>query len=89
MSACRAENSHSVTGGPVMPRYYFNLLDGRERIIDPDGVDLGTDQFPVEHVLRVLEELRAEEDPGVVDEWHGWRLEIVDTRGRRVHVVAL
>jgi hypothetical protein len=72
-----------------MPRYYFNLLDGRERIIDTDGVDLDIDQFPIEHVLRVLEELRTEERPEVVDKWVGWRLEIVDAQRRRVHVVAL
>jgi hypothetical protein len=74
---------------PMMPRYYFNLLDGRERIIDEDGVDLDTDQSPVEHVLRLLEELRTEERPEVVDEWVGWRLEIVDAQRRRLLVVAL
>jgi hypothetical protein len=81
---------YSIAGQvPVMPRYYFNLLDGRERIIDTDGLDLDIDQFPFEHVLRVLEELRTEEDPDVVDEWVGWRLEIVDAQGQIVRVVAL
>jgi hypothetical protein len=73
----------------MMPRYYLNLLDGRERIIDEDGVELETNQSPVEHVLRLLEELRTEERPDVVDGWGGWSLEIVDGHGRRLLVVAL
>lgn len=74
---------------PMMPRYYFNLLDGRERIADEDGADLETDQPLVEYVLRLLEEIRTEECPEVVNEWVGWSLEIVDARRRILLVVAL
>ena len=72
-----------------MPRYYFNLMDGRDHIIDPDGVDLGNEPFRLEDVLCALEELRSEERPEVVDEWQGWTLEIVDSQGRTIHVITL
>ena len=69
-------------------RYHFNLTDGREVIRDEDGIELSDIRIALVHAFETIEELRKE-DPATLDDWTGWRLEIMDDGGRTVHSIPL
>lgn len=69
-------------------RYYFNLTDGETMIRDEEGIVASSIQAAVVSAMEAVEELRAQ-DPSSSDEWHGWRLEIVDASGQAVQSLPL
>lgn len=73
---------------PVMPRYYFNIVRGVERIVDANGIELLNDELAAVAWTELLDEIRVEE-PDLFQEHEGWSLEIVDTDGRIVQLVPL
>jgi hypothetical protein len=72
----------------VAERYYFNLTNGAVMIRDEEGVEASSIQAAVISAMEAVEELRAQ-DPSNSDEWHGWRLEIVDASGQAVQSIPL
>ena len=40
-------------------------------------------------LLRLLQAIRTGEDPSLVEEWHGWSVEITDEAGRVVQVIVV
>jgi hypothetical protein len=71
-----------------MPRYYFNIVRGVERIVDANGIELLNDELAAVAWPDLLEEIRSEE-PDLFQEHEGWSLEIVDTNGRVIRLVPL
>jgi len=69
-------------------RYHFNLTNDREVIRDEDGIELSDVRIALVHAFETIEELRNE-DPASLDDWTGWRLEIIDDFGRTVHSIPL
>ena len=59
-----------------MPRYYFNLVRGHREVIDPEGVEIATNDLPRE-VAMILEEMKSEE-PELFDLTPGWYLVVTD-----------
>jgi len=72
----------------VMPRYFFNIVRGVERIIDADGIELQDDELVAFEWPKLIKEMISEE-PDLFLEHEDWSIEIVDTGGRVVHLVAL
>ncbi len=63
--------------GPLMPRYFFNLYDGRKLVPDAEGTELPDDQAARSHAFRVMRELARNRE----DETGTWRLIIQDACG--------
>ncbi|WP_442000444.1 DUF6894 family protein [Microvirga sp. 2TAF3] len=65
---------------PVIMRCYFNLVDGYEKILDQDGIEvLDLEQARVQ-ALKAIEEL-LEEDDAAAEDWRNWVLEVTDGSG--------
>jgi hypothetical protein len=72
----------------MMPRYYFHLTRGRERIEDTAGVDLAGD----DEARLVARDVLGETAAGNADQLHdfaGWTVEITDGSGRVVDSIPL
>ena len=69
-------------------RYFFNLTDGAEVIPDTDGIELTDINAVMIYVFEIIDQVKSEPDASRED-WLGWRLEIADASGRRVHSVPL
>src|SRR5258708_34011521 len=60
-----------------MPRYFFNLNDGRKIIPDPEGTELPNDDFARAHAAQVARELARNRE----QETRSWRLAVSDAEG--------
>jgi len=60
-----------------MPRYFFNLNDGRKVIPDVDGTELSDDDSARAHANQVARELARNREP----ETRSWRLAVCDAQG--------
>ena len=69
-------------------RYYFNLTDGQEVIRDPDGIVVPDLRTALIHAFEAIEELRREAS-SPLDEWQGWRLDILDSSGNLIQSLPL
>jgi hypothetical protein len=71
----------------LMARYYFHLVNGRERLRDLEGLELTDDLIP-EVVTKVVREVQVER-PDLTRSQRGWRLEIEDDAGRVIQTIPL
>jgi hypothetical protein len=69
-------------------RYYFNLTDGDQFIWDEAGLELADINIAVLYAVTAIKELRAESS-APLDEWLGWRMEIISGTGEVVSVIPL
>jgi hypothetical protein len=69
-------------------RYYFNLVNDTERIVDGDGVEAKDLDQAWAQALKAIEELR-EEDGAEVGDWSDWHLEVTDAFGTIVFSIKL
>jgi hypothetical protein len=53
-----------------LPRYFFHLVDTRERILDPDGVELADDAAALLEATLAVRELLDEGSDQTT--WQGW-----------------
>ena len=65
---------------PMSARYFFHLVSDHEVILDEEGIDLWNDEGTLFHIIRAADELIKESS--TLDEWQGWRLEVMDGTGR-------
>ena len=61
-----------------MPRYFFNLYDGRKIIPDPDGTELSGYDAARAHASRVMRELTKNREE---DKTSAWRLVVHEESG--------
>ncbi|GEO19288.1 DUF6894 family protein [Microvirga aerophila] len=61
-------------------RCYFNLVNGSEKIPDPDGIEVRDLKQAYAQALKAIEELREEDDASEGD-WSNWSLEVTDSTG--------
>jgi len=84
--------TRTVAGGVINSgsavRYYFNLINGEEVILDEDGIVVSSVQSALISANEIIKELRGE-TPDTAHEWQGWRLEIADASSRMVHSIPL
>jgi hypothetical protein len=71
----------------VKTRFYFHLAMGEQRLFDRFGVELSPEDVMTPAALAVAKEIW----PGLRDSevWAGWSIEVVDSDGRVVRVIAL
>jgi hypothetical protein len=60
-----------------MPRYFFNLTDGRKFIPDADGTELPDDHAARAHAFRVMRELARNRE----EQTSAWRLVVCERHG--------
>lgn len=83
MTAKLTRNSVANTErGPllVVMRCYFNLVNGHEKIIDQDGIEVRDIEQARVQALKAIDELR-EEDGAAMSDWNDWNLEVTDASG--------
>jgi hypothetical protein len=61
-------------------RYFFNLADEQQFIVDSEGVEVADLSGLRTQVTTAIRELRRE-DASAARDWRGWRLEVTDTSG--------
>jgi hypothetical protein len=61
-------------------RCFFHLVNGREAIMDEAGIEVADLDMAKAQAMRAIRELR-QEGSGTMDEWSGWRLDIVCPEG--------
>lgn len=69
-------------------RCYFHLVNGGQEILDEEGLDVANLDDAKEQAALAINELRSE-TPDVIDDWAGWRLEIVDADGNLLFSIPL
>lgn len=78
----------SASALSLSARYYFNLTNDDVMIRDEEGILASSLLAAVVSAIEAVEELRSQ-DPLNPDEWHGWKLEVVDASGQAVQVIPL
>ena len=61
-------------------RCYFNLVNGSEKIIDHDGIEVRDIAQAHTQAMNAIKELR-EEDLSASGDWADWSLEVTDSSG--------
>ncbi len=69
-------------------RCYFHLVNSHEEILDDEGIEVSNFEDAKAQALIAVVELRREYSD-VIDDWSGWRLEIVCPEGRLLHSIPL
>jgi hypothetical protein len=69
-------------------KYYFDLANHTERIVDEDGIEaFNVADVRVQAAMAVAE-IQSEEPDGL-DQWAGWRLEVLDSAGLLILAIDL
>ncbi len=71
----------------LFARYFFHLVSDDEVIPDEEGIDLWNDDGTLLHIIKAVNDLLREGLP--LDDWQGWRLEVMDGTGRLVVCIPL
>ena len=69
-------------------KYYFNLVNGNETIIDEEGIEVRDLDQALVQAMKAIEELRAEEG-AEAEAWENWSLEVTDSSGTVLLSLAL
>ncbi|MBF9196630.1 DUF6894 family protein [Microvirga terrestris] len=69
-------------------RCFFHLVSRHDEIVDNAGIEVHDLESAKAQALLAIKELRAEIGPEV-DDWSGWRLDIVCPLGTLLHSVQL
>ena len=77
-----------LRSGLMMPRYFFNMVKGVERVADVKGIELENEAIEAVEWHDLLEEIKLE-SPDLFQEREGWSLEIVDEGGSVVQLIPL
>ncbi|EIM28534.1 DUF6894 family protein [Microvirga lotononidis] len=69
-------------------RCFFHLVNDHEEIVDNTGIEVHDLESAMAQALLAITELR--EEIGVdIEDWSGWRLDIVCPRGTLLHSMML
>ena len=69
-------------------RCYFHLVNGAETLLDDTGVEVADLETAKAQARKAISELR--QDTGdVIEDWDGWRLDIVCPEGTLLHSIPL
>ena len=61
-------------------RCYFHLVRDHENLIDDDGVEVSDFENAKAQATMAVTELQRE-GRGIVEDWSGWQLNVVDAEG--------
>lgn len=71
-----------------MSRYYFNLVNGEDRVQDLVGLELSEIDLVSAVSATLMAEIEAE-DPDLLAPWEGWRLQVTDADGSVITALAI
>lgn len=69
-------------------RCFFHLVNDHEEIVDDTGIEVHDLESAKAQALLAITELRLEIGEEIED-WSGWRLDIVCSRGTLLHTMPL
>jgi len=69
-------------------RCYFHLVSRHEEILDDVGIEVSDLEDAKAQALQAVHELRRDYG-GVIEDWSGWRLDIVTADGSLLHSIQL
>ncbi len=69
-------------------RCYFHLVSSHEEIVDDEGLEVSGLEDAKAQAASAISELRRDY-AGAIEDWAGWRLNIVDGEGRLLHSIQL
>jgi hypothetical protein len=69
-------------------RCFFHLVNGQETILDDTGVEVADLETAKVQARKAITELRQDDDSALED-WSGWRLDIVCPEGNLLHSLDL
>ena len=72
---------------PLSTRYFFHLVSDHEVIPDEEGIVLWNKEGALFAIIRAANGLIKENL--TLDEWQGWRLEVMDGAGRMILSISL
>jgi hypothetical protein len=61
-------------------RCYFHLVRDQEELIDDEGVDVSDLESAKAQAMMAVTELQ-QETRGIVEDWSGWQLNVVNAEG--------
>ncbi len=61
-------------------RCFFHLVSDREELIDDEGIDVSDYETARAQAMMAVIELKQEAG-GIVEDWTGWQLNVVDAEG--------
>ena len=66
-----------------MPRFYFNFIDGQDRIEDPEGMELPDAAAARQQAIVAVHDAQKTSF-ALARNWVGWSVEVVDDGGNKV-----
>lgn len=69
-----------------MPRYYFEVTDGKQRLRPPHGIDLLGNAAAREEAVRLAYDLKRAE---AHRDWDGWFIKVTDSHGHSIDTVPI
>ncbi len=69
-------------------RCYFHLVSDHEEFIDGEGVDVSDLESAKAQAMMAVSELK-QEACGIVEDWNGWQLNVVNAEGHLLWSVLL
>jgi|ERR1700674_364056 len=67
-----------------MPRYFFNVLNGKSMMIDCSGQELDDDAASHQEARLIARDFVHRPTGSLVPEWSQWSIQVRDTRGRLI-----
>ena len=61
-------------------RCYFHLIHDHDELIDDEGVEVSDFESAKAQAIMAMGELQRE-SRGIVEDWSGWQLNVVDAEG--------
>jgi hypothetical protein len=69
-------------------RCFFHLVNGQETILDDTGIEVADLETAKVQARKAIAELR-QDDEDALEDWSGWRLDIVCPEGNLLHSLDL
>jgi len=67
---------------------FFHLVNGHETILDDTGIEVADLEMAKAEAQKAINELRQEYE-GAIEDWNGWRLDIVCPEGTLLYSINL
>jgi hypothetical protein len=74
--------------GELGMRCYFHLVRDHEELIDDEGVEVSDFESAKAQAMMAVRELQRE-SCGIVDDWSGWQLNVVNAEGYLIWSIPL
>jgi hypothetical protein len=67
-----------------MPHYFFHFSDGKRTFTDSTGIELTGIAAVRSQATEQIRDMRSALSERTVQDWSGWKMIVVDAKGKRV-----